>query len=655
MAEQFYTILTNTGKAKIANSLPTGTKVNLTTLKVGDSNGTYYNPSETQTDLVHTVYTCNVTSVAVDTTNGNWINITAVIPSDQGGFTIREVGVFDDSGNLIAIGKYPETYKPTASDGSTKELYLKMTLEVSNSSSVTLKIDPTVILATKSDINTLTTSMNNSISSINTQLSDIAQKLKNLVIDVVKDFGADPTGITDSTVAFQNAINYLNSYSSSGFLATNFAGTLYMPSGTYLIGTLTLKSNIKYQGAGMYSTRIKPINNDGSYVFDRTLNNGETMSHIIFENFSVQPDNNWWGTASSTPASVNAFNLTNSVNVLMRNVMVNNISGIGLDVRTCMDSVFDNIWMFYTGVDEKKPAILLGKKDYDISNALKFINCHLEQCSFFLVVGSITNGEEPRQNQFIGCKFENGSTDATTIKLNYSSSTQFVSCMFVNGNVSNPMILLQQCIGDIFSGCSFASANPQTGYMMGVNENYIVNATITGCSFGEYGIAKCIKGKYLNIIGNTFYTVGANSMNVVDILQSTFIGNTVKNIAEGNFLNLRGYNNVANNYIESSSGTKVSIASNANDNRVLFNVFRGVGINLDIEVGAGGNVILNNRADNTTNNVFATDVLKWNYYSDNYSSFVSPINSQALLGALKITGTSLQFHDGTSWRTVNVT
>ncbi|WP_297422076.1 phage tail protein [Clostridium sp.] len=173
MAEQFYTILTNTGKAKIANSLPTGTKVNLTTLKVGDSNGTYYNPSETQTDLVHTVYTCNVTSVAVDETNGSWINITGVIPSDQGGFTIREVGVFDDGGNLIAIGKYPETYKPTASDGSTKELYLKMTLEVSNSTSVTLKIDPTVILATKSDINTLTTSMNNSIGSINTQLSEI--------------------------------------------------------------------------------------------------------------------------------------------------------------------------------------------------------------------------------------------------------------------------------------------------------------------------------------------------------------------------------------------------------------------------------------------------------------------------------------------------
>lgn len=169
MAEQFYIIPTSIGKAKIANSITLGTKLNLTTLKVGDSNGTYYNPSESQTDLVHTVYTCNVTSVEIDETNSNWINITCAIPSDVGDFYIREAGVFDDGGNLIAIGKYPETYKPVAADGATKELYVKMTFEVTNASNVTLKIDPTVILATKNDINILT----NSIAQINSSLSDI--------------------------------------------------------------------------------------------------------------------------------------------------------------------------------------------------------------------------------------------------------------------------------------------------------------------------------------------------------------------------------------------------------------------------------------------------------------------------------------------------
>ena len=170
MAEQFYTILTNVGKAKIANALPTGTKVNLTKMKIGDSNGTYYNPSESQTELVHEVYECNVTSVEVDESNPNWITITAAIPNDVGGFSIREVGVFDDSNSLIAIGKYPETYKPVASDGSVKELYIKMTLEVVNASSVELKIDPTIILATKKDI----ANINTKVEDVTTQLNEKA-------------------------------------------------------------------------------------------------------------------------------------------------------------------------------------------------------------------------------------------------------------------------------------------------------------------------------------------------------------------------------------------------------------------------------------------------------------------------------------------------
>lgn len=258
MAEQFYTILTNTGKAKIANSLPTGTKVNLTTLKVGDSNGTYYNPSETQTDLVHTVYSCNVTSVEVDSTNSNWINITSVIPSDQGGFTIREVGVFDDGGNLIAIGKYPETYKPTASDGSTKELYLKMTLEVSNSSSVTLKIDPTVILATKSDINTLTTSMNNSISTITSQLNDIANDICNK--------GASPL-LDDNTEIIQKELN------KKGHVVISKPGT-------YLTKGLVIYDNTFFE---LYpGVELKLMNGTHDYLLrnEYALNSDKTNKNI---------------------------------------------------------------------------------------------------------------------------------------------------------------------------------------------------------------------------------------------------------------------------------------------------------------------------------------------------------------------------------------
>lgn len=153
MAEKFYTILTAAGKAKIANAIPTGQKINLTKMKFGDSNGAYYNPNENQTDLKHTVYECNVTTVNIDEKNPNWITLTSVIPPEIGGFTIREIGVYDDTNTLIAIGKYPETYKPILDNGSTKELYVKMTLEVSNTNSVELKVDPYIILATKKDVN----------------------------------------------------------------------------------------------------------------------------------------------------------------------------------------------------------------------------------------------------------------------------------------------------------------------------------------------------------------------------------------------------------------------------------------------------------------------------------------------------------------------
>lgn len=199
MAEQFYTILTNVGKAKIANSLPTGQKLNLVKMKIGDSNGNYYNPSENQTDLVHKVYECNITSVEVDEINPQWITITSAIPSDIGGFSIREVGVFDDSNSLIAIGKYPETYKPVATDGSTKELYIKMTLEVTNASSVELKIDPTVILATKKDINILT----NSIAQITTQLSDMEQQQTTQNANIALKANQSDLDITNTNLALK--------------------------------------------------------------------------------------------------------------------------------------------------------------------------------------------------------------------------------------------------------------------------------------------------------------------------------------------------------------------------------------------------------------------------------------------------------------------
>lgn len=146
MAEKYYTILTAVGKAKIANAQVLGRKVDITHLAVGDRQ---YNPSENQTALQSEVWRGNISSIHTDEENPNWIILEAVIPADAGGFNVREVGVFDAEGNLIAVGKYPETYKPVLTEGSAKDLYLRMIIEVTNASSVQLKIDPTIAMPSR--------------------------------------------------------------------------------------------------------------------------------------------------------------------------------------------------------------------------------------------------------------------------------------------------------------------------------------------------------------------------------------------------------------------------------------------------------------------------------------------------------------------------
>lgn len=152
MSEQFYTILTKIGKAKIANAAALGNQVDLVKFQIGDGNGSYYNPSEDQTQLKNKVWEGNISSIRIDEENPNWIVLETLIPGTDGGFMVREAAAVDNEGNLIAIGKYPETYKPVAGDGSIKDLIIKMIIEVANTSAVTLKVDPTVILATKNDI-----------------------------------------------------------------------------------------------------------------------------------------------------------------------------------------------------------------------------------------------------------------------------------------------------------------------------------------------------------------------------------------------------------------------------------------------------------------------------------------------------------------------
>lgn len=152
MPENFYAILTNTGKAKIANAMLLNQKVDFNELALGDGGGIYVNPTENQTALVNEIFRCPIGAVTIDTNNSNWIVVETAIAAQTGGFMIREAGIYDSEGDLLAVAKYPETYKPALEEGSVKDLLIRMILEVTNASVVTLKVDPTVILATKKDL-----------------------------------------------------------------------------------------------------------------------------------------------------------------------------------------------------------------------------------------------------------------------------------------------------------------------------------------------------------------------------------------------------------------------------------------------------------------------------------------------------------------------
>ncbi|WP_240947014.1 phage tail-collar fiber domain-containing protein [Leeia aquatica] len=153
MANEFFTLLTTTGKARLAAAQASSTPLQITHMAVGDGdNGSYYNPVESQTALKHETWRGALNNLSVDQSNPNWIVAELVIPDTVGGFYIREVGLFDSTGNLIAVGKFPESYKPTLASGSNKQLYVRMILEVSNAASVTLLVDPSVVLATRSTV-----------------------------------------------------------------------------------------------------------------------------------------------------------------------------------------------------------------------------------------------------------------------------------------------------------------------------------------------------------------------------------------------------------------------------------------------------------------------------------------------------------------------
>ncbi|SFU19289.1 Phage tail-collar fibre protein [Kosakonia arachidis] len=149
MTAKYFAILTNQGAARLANATSLGTKLNLTQMAVGDANGVLPMPDPSQTKLLNQQRIAPLNRLSVDPNNSSQIIAEQVIPETEGGFWIREIGLYDDAGVLIAVANCPETYKPQMQEGSGRTQTIRMVLTVSSTAAVTLKIDPSVVLATR--------------------------------------------------------------------------------------------------------------------------------------------------------------------------------------------------------------------------------------------------------------------------------------------------------------------------------------------------------------------------------------------------------------------------------------------------------------------------------------------------------------------------
>ncbi|EAY5465493.1 TPA_asm: phage tail protein [Salmonella enterica] len=154
MDNEFYTLLTDRGMAKIASALADKKQLHLQKMAVGDGGGQYYEPIASQTKLRHEVWRGEMNTLTVAPNNPNWLIAELVLPEDVGGWYVREVGVFDDEGELIAIGKFPESYKPLLPGGCGKQVCIRLIMEVSNTTAVTLTVDPSIVLATRDYVDT---------------------------------------------------------------------------------------------------------------------------------------------------------------------------------------------------------------------------------------------------------------------------------------------------------------------------------------------------------------------------------------------------------------------------------------------------------------------------------------------------------------------
>lgn len=241
---KYFALLTKLGENLLAQATALGTKLELTHMAVGDGGGSLPTPDTNQTKLIAEKRRAAINTLFIDDKNKNQIIAEQIIPEQDGGWWIREIGLFDKAGNLIAVANCPETYKPQLAEGSGRTQSIRMVLIVSHTESVTLKIDPSVVLATREYVNTEITVLDKKIDALSAQTK----------LDLNKKF--DKASISGQKGNDNDKVPSLN-------LFTTEIGKLAALGYSYS----KIESDGRYQPKGNYAPA-------GDYATNAALNNG---------------------------------------------------------------------------------------------------------------------------------------------------------------------------------------------------------------------------------------------------------------------------------------------------------------------------------------------------------------------------------------------
>ncbi len=155
MAQTYFTVPTTVGQAKLANSQVLGTALRWTHMALGDGGGSAVTVTQNRTALVHEVYRAAINHLHRDSDDLTQIVAEMIVLPETGGFTIREVGIYDSEGDLVVYGSYPDVIKPVLASGSGITLTAICRAAIGTAANVTLLVDPTSVIATRAWVETL--------------------------------------------------------------------------------------------------------------------------------------------------------------------------------------------------------------------------------------------------------------------------------------------------------------------------------------------------------------------------------------------------------------------------------------------------------------------------------------------------------------------